>query len=410
MTIPSPRRTRVRRCIAVAGALLVTAVMLPGRAAPGDPEGSLEASDVPLAVAAASDVPGQADLPSTRIANQNPGIATLTQASALRSSKMVLTIKPGDPIWTAIYPDILNYPVGDPNPTSFRAACQARQGTPCVPFPFDQPECATEDPATQVKGSYFHALAYPLTPLAGGGAEVGMLAQMDVNLVAFGSIPASARVTLSQPRIGGTFEPLKAHVWSYPQGTGAGHEGCDPTFKIGYKQRVEVVIEGQIEISLSDLVVDGIPVDVGSSCRTESLVDLKLWSDNAAGSYFPVDGGPVGAWDGLEGGSLFPLDSPYYGEDNGRTLEPSTGITIPAFAGCGAGGEDLSSIVTAMASGPNNPISATQGPLIRVPNAGEVLDISNPGGCGLNNDGSPRCPFPGPAVPPNPPLPGGETP
>lgn len=382
--VPSRRALVTAACLAVVTSLLLAT---PSSSAPDDP--------VPAAG------PGEVDLPQTPIAVAR-GVVTNSQGAVVRRSKMYLTIKPEDPIWGILYNGLYNAPIVNnapvENPTGFLPLCI--RGRPCLPNPFYQPSCATDDPATQRRGPYARILLYPVSPLPGGGVDVGLLAEMQVNLIAFGALPATATLTLRVPRVDGKVQPLLIHLWS----VGPSGRGCDPSF---VAPDTNTRAEGQVEISLADLEVDGVPVDLGPNCRTERPADLALWGETELGGYFPGSGGNLGAYDGLHPGSMGPLDSPFYFEDNGRVIPPSTGITIPPFTGCGSGSEDLSALVTAMASGPNNPVRARQGPLITQVDGS--LDLNDLTKCMADGPGKPPiCPLPAPAVPDRPPLPDGD--
>jgi hypothetical protein len=355
---------------AVASLLLST----PSSSAPGDP------------------LPGRDDLP--RGVSSAEGVVTSSQGAVVRRSKMYITIGSGNPMWGALFTPMFNTPVEAP--TTFLGLCS--RGRPCLPDPFYQPACATDDLATQRRGNYFRSLLYPMARLKGGGVDVGLVATTRVNLIAFGSIPASATLTLRAPRVDGRVKPFTIHVWGISQG------GCDPDWVFPTSLINRTLAEGQVVITLSDLQVDGVPVELGRSCRTVRPVDLRLWHEGqvAAGGYSPGGGGDLGAYDGLHPGSQAPLDSPYYQEDDGRTIPASTGVTVPPFTGCGTRGEDLSPLVTAMASGPNNPVRISQSPII--PHEGG-LDLGDLERCQTNGV---ICPLPGPDAPERPPLPEGD--
>jgi hypothetical protein len=313
---------------------------------------------------------------------------------------MYITAGPDNPIWGALYVGIFNTPIE--NPDHYDNPCIPGFGRPpCVPNPFRQPACATDDPATQTGAAYQPSQMYPLGPLPGGGADVGLVARIPVNLVAFGSIPATATVTMRAPRVNGEVQPFKVHQW---QSTGTGRaNSCDPSFH----PPVSVLVEGQVEIFMSDLVIDGVPVDLGPGCRTERPSDLRLWGEvgsgpGGGGGYTPGSGGDLGAYDGLHPGSSLPLDHPLYlGAFDGRDIPASTGVEVPPFTGCTAGDDDLSPLLTAMASGPNNPVRATQSPT--VPFGDLPWDDFTECSSGI-------CPLPAPATPEMPPLPNGELP
>lgn len=358
-------RVLVAACLAAMLSLLLST---PSSSAPGD---------------------GQGDLPST-----NPlfnaggqGVVTNTQGTVVRRSKMYITVRPETPIWAILYMSLFNTPVD--NPTMYQALCS--RGRPCVADPFFQPSCATSDIATQRRGVYFRSLMYPVLPLRTGGGDVGKLAEVPIRMVAFGSIPATATLVLRTPRVNGKVKPFMVHVWSIsPTG-----QGCDPAYN-NTVPGASTLAEGQVEISLKDLEVDGRPVDLGPSCRTVRPADLQLWGETANGGYYPGSGGNLGAYDGLHPGSRGPLDSPYYFEDNGRVIKPSSGVTVPPFAGCGTKGEDLSPLITAMASGPNNPLRVVQKAIV---SHGDI-DIDKLDICSAED-----CPLPAPPTPARPPLP-----
>lgn len=376
-----PGATR-RQLIAVACLAAVVSLLLstPSSSAPGDP------------------IPGEGDLPQTRYNGAGEGVVTTSQSAAMRRSKMVITMSGDSPIFGLLYNGLYNWPADDP--TTYLALCS--RGRPCVADPFFQPTCATEDLTTQKRGSYFRSLIYPVGRLD-GGVDVGLVGRVRVRMVAFGAIPATATLTLRSTRKAGKVTPLLVQLWA---SSTAEQLGCDPSFDA---PKLTALVEGQIDIALSDLEVDGIPVNLGSHCRTVRPTDLRLWGDTSLGSYSPNTGGPLGAFDGLHPGSLGPLDSPFYVESQGRTIPASTGVTVPPFTGCGTGGDDLSPLVSAMASGPNNPVRAVQSPVVShevipgEPFPREVLrDIS---ACSPFGG---QCPLPGPDAPERPPLPEGE--
>lgn len=337
----------------------------------------------------ADGLPGFDDLPVRNSFSVTEGTVTSSQHAVARRSKMSITSRL---IWGAMYFGEFNIPTD--SPTSFNPLCILQRH--CLSDPFYQPSCATDDPVTHWKTNYVRNPMYPLKPLEDGGAEVGVLSEEKINLIAFGTIPATATLTMSVPRVDGKVQPLMAHMWGR-MSDAAWAKGCAPLPSDLHK--VSTLLEGKIIVQLSDLEIDGVQVDLGPRCRTKQPTQVYLWGDAAVGSYTPGGGGPLGAFDGLHPGSRGPLNDPYYREDNGRTIPPSSGINIPPFVDCGTGGDDLSPVVSAMASGPNNPVRAVQKPIVplhRIP----LEDLSLCGGS--------LCPLPAPEVPPMPPLPDGE--
>ncbi|HEY9393439.1 MAG TPA: hypothetical protein VIP58_04855 [Nocardioides sp.] len=403
MPIPRPRAGARTGRVAV-GVLLLAATFLalPTGPATGDPEvdppsasqSSVKAPTPDLQALIADDpaegLPGFDDLPPSRSISQTEGIVTNSQHAVARRSKMSIT---SQQIWGGLYFGELNDPIE--NPTKYTTNCTTR--VRCVPDPFYQPSCATDDPATQWMTNYFRTPLYPFKPLEGGGAEVGILTEDKINLIAFGTIPATATLTIAVPRVSGKVQPLMTHAWARKV------RGCVPP--PSELPKTSTLVEGKVTLQLSDLEVDGVPVELGPNCRTNQPADLRLWGegDAASGGYSPGSGGKLGAFDGLHPGSRGPLNDPYYFQDNGRTIPASTGIDIPPFSNCGTSGDDLSPLVSAMASGPNNPVRAVQGGLI----AWGRIPLEEPSKCG-GTPTRPVCPLPGPEVPPMPPLPDGE--
>ncbi|WP_406090016.1 DUF6801 domain-containing protein [Streptomyces sp. NBC_01013] len=89
---------------------------------------------------------------------------------------------------------------------------------------------------------------------------------------------------------------------------------------------------------LHDVEVNGVPMDVGDSCRTSRPFSLSLegrmtrTSDGVIDGYTLVGGGPL-----------------------------TGSVTIPPFSGCGTAGEDLDSLFTASISGESGYVKQIQG-------------------------------------------------
>ena len=387
MTLTSlPRGNRIRRAVAFAAVVACGATMLPAQAAPESQEQSQSGANV-----MAAQFPGEDQVPPPGSISLTQGTVTSSQGAVVNRSKMYITTAASNPIWGAMYFGQFNFPVESPE--TYVLACADVGGPPCVPNPFDQPECATDDPTTQAGMSYQSHRMYTMGPFPDGGADVGLVNRMKVNLLAFGSIPAVATLTMRTPVIGGEVTPLNIHIWQYTN-----DESCDPNFV----PEPSALVEGKVDIYLSDLSIDGVAVELGPNCRTERPSDLFLWGDFASGAYTAGSGGPLGSSEGLHPGSILPLTSPVYqGAFDGREIPASAGVDVAPFVGCGSESDDLSAVVTAMASGPNNPVSAVQGPLVPL---GEIPWDD------FTRCISELCPLPGPAKPEMPPLPNGELP
>jgi hypothetical protein len=105
---------------------------------------------------------------------------------------------------------------------------------------------------------------------------------------------------------------------------------------------VSTTLAGRISIRLSDVKVNGVPLDVGPDCRTTAPETDNL---TLTGSGNNTANPPTG-----------------YTVARGGPLTGTT--TIPPFSGCrGANGEDLDPLFTAPLSGPNNYVKMIQGNL-----------------------------------------------
>lgn len=330
------------------------------------------------------------------------GAVTSTQGAVVRRSKMYITIRPDNPIWGLLYYGEWNAcgsgrraticPIGKPV-ESYGSSIR-------IGWPFALPGTCTAganpNANTQYVRSKLVVVSVRKRPTPSGteypADQIGQFPAVRVNMVAFGSIPVTATLRMSMRKRDGVTFPWTVHVWN-PTGL----VGCAQTPSTYYR----ALIEGQVDIRLSDLRVDGNPVDLGSSCRTSRPVDLALWGEPG---YIALSGGLLSQRSGLETGSgtVVPLRTPgypetnssIYFEDEGRMLPDSTGVTIPPFTGCGTT-EDLDPLVTAMASGPDNPVTVAQGyPL------SDGFDLADLGRCSASG----RCPLPAPEVPERPAL------
>ncbi|WP_256107166.1 DUF6801 domain-containing protein [Streptomyces sp. ODS05-4] len=114
----------------------------------------------------------------------------------------------------------------------------------------------------------------------------------------------------------------------------------DSYFAPDFSQPQVTKATGKIRVRLSDVEVNGAPLDVGPACRTVRPMELTLTGRGGQ----DVNGVPYGYTVELGG--------------------PLTGTAdIPPFTDCGAGGEDLDRMLTGALSGPGNFTKMTQGAL-----------------------------------------------
>lgn len=182
----------------------------------------------------------------------------------------------------------------------------------------------------------------------GSSRPFGILPSVRVNSLAFGSVPVTATVHLSQPVKNGHVVPILLSwvtgVSYVPKGVVIPGFGPAPGYPMSFD--APVTMGGAIDVQLSDVTVDGVPVVVGPRCRAEATVDF----DPEPGWYSfiyaqsPPEKGKPGEW-------LPPFGGPSYLPGN---------VDVGSFAGCNSGGEDLSPLFTNLISGADNGLSQTQ--------------------------------------------------
>ncbi len=180
-------------------------------------------------------------------------------------------------------------------------------------------------------------LVYVQSP-AGTTPAYGVLPPLTATTLAFGMVPVRTTVVLSQLRENrtaaapdGTPVPLVANAY---EDTSACGQVCSQDVKY------DVTMRGQLVLQLRDVLVDGSPLDVGSTCTTTTPVSVDVVSKYTD----PDPTRPTGFYSPIFGGDL-------YGT-----------LTIPPFTGCrGASGEDLSPLFTNALSGAGNAVHLNQG-------------------------------------------------
>ncbi|MFE2355250.1 DUF6801 domain-containing protein [Streptomyces parvulus] len=114
----------------------------------------------------------------------------------------------------------------------------------------------------------------------------------------------------------------------------------------------DTYVRAPLVAHVTELEVNGTPLDVGPDCRTEtSLTSVDPDPANHPGDHLVLYG---------RGEQLIGQEATGYLLLSGGTLSGET--AIPAFTGCGtADGEDLDRLLTASVSGPGNHIKQVQG-------------------------------------------------
>ncbi|MFF5284714.1 DUF6801 domain-containing protein [Streptomyces sp. NPDC013171] len=132
----------------------------------------------------------------------------------------------------------------------------------------------------------------------------------------------------------------------------------------------DTYVRARLVLRVLDVRINGTRLDVGPSCRTEK----SLTSPEPDPAKYPGDhlvllgkGQLINGTDAT--GYLLTGGGPLTGE-----------VTIPAFKGCGAGGENLDRLLTASISGPGNYIKQIQGQTcaVEVPTEGQCTEDLQP--------------------------------
>lgn len=228
----------------------------------------------------------------------------------------------------------------------FAAPVQASSPPPCPPeFQTDLSE-KFRPPGTvkYLQGGYAD---YYVVSRRNGRIVYGLLPATRIRALAFGTIPVEATLSLRQATSNGYLTPLHAETaflqrpdpgqLAWP-GYGKTPEGYSAYLTLNLRLQ----IRGSFDVYLSDVTVDGKAVDTGSNCRTRT--PSQLMADLPRGYYEPLDGSNLsGVRQRGTPGGFTPLD-PVPG-----TLDAT--VDIPPFTGCGTPNQDLSPILTALASG-----------------------------------------------------------
>ncbi len=174
-------------------------------------------------------------------------------------------------------------------------------------------------------------------------------------MLAFGTIPVSATVHISQIRRDGQVVPLEVKLHfsttavTKPPFKPPADLPCAPD-KCSYTDSPH--LSGQVDVRVDNVQIDQVPVDVGPNCHTATPATMTLSA--AKGWYSLITKPPYVPKD---------MYLPFF---VGGTLHGP--VDVPAFTGCRNGADDLSPVVTAMVAGPGNELATHQdGPLVEYP-------------------------------------------
>ncbi|MFB9314525.1 hypothetical protein [Nocardioides plantarum] len=173
----------------------------------------------------------------------------------------------------------------------------------------------------------------------GSSHDYGDLAPVVVRSLAFGAIPVQVTVHINQQRnADGTPVPIKLSTQEDQLKTVEGEQ--QPRWTL-----YDSSATAKLELRLSDLSIDGQPVPLGPACRPVRASDLVLRGEGYTNVATIDRAALTSTVAGLQR---------YYAAGGGGRLTGN--VDIPPFAGCRHGTEDLSPLLTATISGPDNPL------------------------------------------------------
>lgn len=179
----------------------------------------------------------------------------------------------------------------------------------------------------------------------------GYVGPFTARTVAFGNIPVEAAVEIRQPRDAENL-PVGFDVrQKYGDYCGNAPKPFPDLPSVGRNNRYEAAsVEGQAEIVVSALKVDGVDLRLARNCKTRDLGNIALtsrvWYNSNPENLIP---------------GVAPIDenimtTPYFIVENGGRLDGT--VDIPPFTGCRTrAGEDVSKLLTATVSGPGNAVT-----------------------------------------------------
>jgi len=179
--------------------------------------------------------------------------------------------------------------------------------------------------------------AYVKSP-KGSSQPYGLFPPITVHALAFGSIPVTARVQLRQHQEHGVITPIVGIIRA------SGAAFVRPRDRLRYQYIDTPHAYGLLDVIVSNVTVDKVPLDVGSNCHTAEPATLALTAKHG----YNDASKPPDTW----------FWQPIQSKNGGGS--PYGAIDIPPFTGCHNGSDNLDRLLSAMVSGPGNPVVANQ--------------------------------------------------
>lgn len=273
----------------------------------------------------------------------HPAAKPVAKAAAQFKPKLKLPKPPPGPGWT---------PLGLTVDRSVQEVKRAKLAFNVHPFRGLAWIQATPHPIT----GYEDALAEVYVTSPGKRADrFGQFDPVNVKMLAFGTIPTTATVHISQLRKDGKVVPFELKLRFSTNPVKPPHplpcsQPTQATNQCSYSYAPQLT--GKVDVRVDNVKIDQVPVDVGPNCHTATPATLTMTAD---AGFYSVSISPPYVPDGMY--------LPFF---VGGTLHGP--VDVPAFSGCQNGGDDLSPVVTAMVAGPDNELAAHQkGPLVPYP-------------------------------------------
>lgn len=171
----------------------------------------------------------------------------------------------------------------------------------------------------------------------GAAHPYGLSAPFSVHTVAFGTIPVTATLRLAQRRAPSGL-PVPLMVYAYDDF----YSPPPPGWRAGLRIH-DTDVTDRLELQVESITIDGHDLEITDDCRTREPARLTLHGNGF------INGSPEVNDDAL-------WESGHFAPGRGGLLSGT--VDVPAFVDCRTpNGEDVSALLTATASGPDNAVT-----------------------------------------------------